>query len=1369
MKKKFYFQRVMVYIITVVMVIGLMNGFVFEKKVQAGIWYTMPSTYQSDYRNWNQGTSRYSDMRKYGCLVTAQAKMLYEIGVNRGELNPDTWYNYLLNNGGLSNMYMQPKGFSSLVTSYAAQYGKSVEYLGSWNASDNQLWFNINAGYYTIINVGGHYVLLDNQTSRNTGILHIYDSATGAYGITSPITLASRYSGRVEGHVYKVNAPVVIKPDTPTNVRVNKSGIGLGDAITVSWDVAARATSYNVKLICTTNGSNNQSRTVGGTSTSFSINKAGTYKVEVSASNSAGTSGYGSSGSVIAHENVIVKYVDWNGDIIGKEQSVRWGGNANPPTTAPEREGYTFQNWSSDGKNVQSNIVIEAIYKINSYAVTFVDYNGEVIGKVQKVEWSSSAVEPTNIPTKNGYIFAGWDTNDYKCVKKALTVKATYVWENTNLPIITEIESAKRNEEATGYNIKVNLTNFPNDFTKGKLVFALITKEGKMVASEIKSISMPKTEEISETATILYSGLVSRVQVSMIGVADDDTTGTPKAKVTTAPVDVGNKWSDWSASVPTGEDIIVESRDEYRYKDSKTIISATQPITPDGYSLISKSSTGTYTEWGNWSGWSDSYISSNTLRNVGTQSVVASYVTQWNYKRWLSADGRTSGPTNGTWGGKVCSIYQERGWGGELACVGSQNSNQAGFFYLYGSAPCWYYPWTRQVAGSYKTQYRYRTRSEYYNYTYKENEFSEWQADEVTASDTREVETRKTYRFKTNSTEVPCYNYKRYKYTNINNGKLVYTYTSGYADSMEYPGEWEYKTEFEELKKVATVDENIELYNGTGENSWYKADVNNEGTCTVFETKSSLEDQKGKQRTLEGKIEGAAGKVATLMVYKGQNTDPIASQIEYIGQVTIGEDGSYKFNYTTKEEPTVKTGDFVITLGIEGSTNYQVVGRIEAPKQVFTVDFVDDDGNSIGEQKKVADGGTVEAPSVPEKEGLEFIGWDTGLKNVRENMVVTAQYKKKKCTVIFVDWDKTSIEIKEFDYGDTLSSDHIPEKAGQIFDKWVDVENKEVKVVKNNMIVEASYRDTKYTVKFLDWNGEVISEQELNYGDEAELPKEPTSPNDNTVFLCWDNYEQLAFVQRDLVLTPKYEYIETTYKPLFIKSDSSTETEQVIGLYSLNSDVEIYYKIEESDEDLGTTQFLDKEQYQKYSRPLVISSNSIIRAYATSDNANDSEIVEYVVDFSQQTENTTKPDTEFTTSSVEMTTNNEKTTHKQEQITKQEQATKNTPETTNNDERTTKKPLVKLSRPKFKVKAGKKRLTITVTKVEQQEGIHIYYRAKGHKKWKVKVVKSKKNIIKSIKKLKKKKLYYVKVRAYRKLDTFEQHSMWSKTIKIKTK
>lgn len=1232
--RKIEVKKIISWILTVILIVGIMDGLIFEKEVQAA---------SNPYGKWQD--TEYGDKGGDGIPEIRCTWFAWQCAYDRTGV--------VLPKFGNAGSWLKNAKNSGLSTGTVARANSIAVY--NHNGSD---WGHV--AYVT--SVSGNIMYVDEGGRKDLD----HTSSQGvAYARRVPSNIGSaEWSGEkyntLAGFIYlkDVPAPKPVIPNAPSNVNLNKNDIGLNDGLSVTWNASSGATSYDVNLVCITNSANNQSKSVGGTSASFSITKVGTYKINVRAKNSAGTSSATESANCVAHENVIVKYVDWNGDIIGKEQSVKWGGNASAPI-ALEREGYTFQNWSSDGKNIKSNVVIEAIYKINTYAVSFVDYNGDVIDKVQKVEWSSSAIEPTNIPTKKGYIFTGWDTSEYKCVKKALTVKATYVWENTNLPIITEIESAKRNEEATGYDIKVKLTNFPNDFTKGKLVFALITKEGKMVASEIKSISMPETKEISETATILYSGLVSRVQVSMIGVVDDETTGTPKAKAVTAPVDVGNKWSDWMTTVPIGDDIITESRDEYRYKDSKIIKSATQPTTPEGYNLISKNSTGTYTQWGSWSGWSDSPISGNILKDVGTQSVVASYVTQWNYKRWVSADGRTSGPTNGTWGGKACNIYQERGWGGELTCVGGQNSNQAGYFKLYGSAPCWYYPWTRQVAGSYKTQYRYRTRSEYYNYIYKQNEFSEWQPDKVETSDTREVEKRKAYRFKTNSTEVPCYNYKRYKYTNINNGKIVYSYTSIYADGMDYPGEWEYKTEFEELKKIAIVDDNIELYNGTGENSWYKADVNNEGTSTVFETKSSLEDQKGTHRKFEGKAEGAAGKVATLMVYKGQNTDPIASQIEYIGQVTIDEDGSYKFDYVTKEEPSVKTGDFVITLGIEGSTNYQIVGKIEAPKQVYTVDFVDNDGNSIGEQKKVVDGGTVDAPEVPEKEGMDFVGWDTGLKNIRENMVITAQYKKKKCTVIFVDWDKTSIEIKEFNYGDILSIDNIPEKAGQIFDKWVDEEKQEVKEVKSNMIVQASYKDTKYTVKFLDWNGDIISEQEISYGGEAKLPENPEAPNDISVFECWNRYEEAMYVTQDVALSPVAKYIKNTDKPIFTKQSGNYEGEQKVGIYSLSSNTDIYYTVLSGE--WAEVACLNEGSFKKYDEPISVSQTSTILAYAVGREANSSELERVDIKINEETTTDSELTSKDTTTEVvtaqettEKITNKDTTTEK---ITEKETTT----------------------------------------------------------------------------------------------------------------
>lgn len=181
------------------------------------------------------------------------------------------------------------------------------------------------------------------------------------------------------------------------------------------------------------------------------------------------------------------------------------------------------------------------------------------------------------------------------------------------------------------------------------------------------------------------------------------------------------------SEMPEGATVVGQ---KWTYDYTTKITSSKNAV--DGYTLYDSS--WVWGNYGGWSGWTDSYIGSSDSRKVETQSVPASYVTQYNYIRYLSADGKTSGPSSGTWGGKRCTNYQERGWGGQLACVGSQNSNSVGFFYLYGSAPCWYYEQTRQVVGSYKTQYRYADRSKIYTYYLKKVEQKE-STSKVEASD----------------------------------------------------------------------------------------------------------------------------------------------------------------------------------------------------------------------------------------------------------------------------------------------------------------------------------------------------------------------------------------------------------------------------------------------------------------------------------------------------------------------------------------------------------------------------------------------------------------------------------------------------------
>lgn len=221
------------------------------------------SSFGGDYRYWSQGGSDYSGMREVGCLIMAQAKMLYEANVNRdASFNPDAWYNCLLANGWIassSNLNMRDH---NAPVYYANSRGKNLEYLGYWNADDSQLWYNINAGYYTIVNVGGtntggtHFVLLDNALSKQTGTLYCYDSFSDRGTVSQQ--LLTRYSIHRGGHVYKGNNAVhthsyswqITKQPTCTQAGVKTYTCSCGASYTES--VAAKGHNYGTKIIAPT-------------------------------------------------------------------------------------------------------------------------------------------------------------------------------------------------------------------------------------------------------------------------------------------------------------------------------------------------------------------------------------------------------------------------------------------------------------------------------------------------------------------------------------------------------------------------------------------------------------------------------------------------------------------------------------------------------------------------------------------------------------------------------------------------------------------------------------------------------------------------------------------------------------------------------------------------------------------------------------------------------------------------------------------------------------------------------------------------------------------------------------------------------------
>lgn len=103
--------------------------------------------------------------------------------------------------------------------------------------------------------------------------------------------------------------------------------------------------------------------------------------------------------------------------------------------TAPTLTGYTFEGWYQDddfeeawdfesGTVPEDGVTLNAEWAINTYEVTFLDYDATELG-VHQVNHGGDAEAPTD-PTRTGYTFTGWDPADFTNNTEDLTVTAQY-------------------------------------------------------------------------------------------------------------------------------------------------------------------------------------------------------------------------------------------------------------------------------------------------------------------------------------------------------------------------------------------------------------------------------------------------------------------------------------------------------------------------------------------------------------------------------------------------------------------------------------------------------------------------------------------------------------------------------------------------------------------------------------------------------------------------------------------------------------------------------------------------------------------------------------------------------------------------------
>lgn len=99
-----------------------------------------------------------------------------------------------------------------------------------------------------------------------------------------------------------------------------------------------------------------------------------------------------------------VTFKDWDGRIL-KTDTVDFGSGTSSPTT-PVREGYDFSGWSHSFSNVASNLEIIAQYTIQQHTVSFNTNGGTSLSPVT-ADYNATISSPSP-PTKTGYQLGGW-------------------------------------------------------------------------------------------------------------------------------------------------------------------------------------------------------------------------------------------------------------------------------------------------------------------------------------------------------------------------------------------------------------------------------------------------------------------------------------------------------------------------------------------------------------------------------------------------------------------------------------------------------------------------------------------------------------------------------------------------------------------------------------------------------------------------------------------------------------------------------------------------------------------------------------------------------------------------------------------------
>ncbi len=1018
-------------------------------------------------------------------------------------------------------------------------------------------------------------------------------------------TYSYRIWVKISGKTYKADGKFTTRKDAPAKPTLNMSSaysnIGLGDTVTVTWNKVANANNYKIKVYDSSNAQIYSKEKITGTSCTIPAtctSKTGTYTINLYASNSYTDTKAGNSKSFTIHKNVNITFYDTISKKNISVQNKPYGHAAVAPKN-PTQTGYTFIKWDRDFSKVTADITVNTVYEANEYSVTFVDgLTGKQIGKVQKVRYGNSATEPsTGELIHDGYTFVGWDV-DFSKIETNTIVTSNYKWYNENYQVYSKIDSVLRNQNKDGYDITVTVQNGKNEIVQGRLVVALQSKDGLMyTTAESSAFSLSEKDSLDEKKTIKvfvpFKDLGYKVSVYTINNYENVST---LAQPLTQEIDNSSAWSAWkeyTGTIPVEKGVNgvseVETKSDtpqikqYRYRTKSTTTS------------YSTSMSGWTQSGGSWVSQGQSTLNYGVSWPSGFDTGNSLYKKYHNTKKSASETNTTKVTINSDTVKSYIYWHWCRG-----ASVGAINR-----------AIEW------KKSSTYKKFHAFESSTKK-SYTDSANAYK-WKKTDV-CNDTYWWNGLKS---KTNGLVT----IKTQKYTTY---KKLFNYYK-----------WSDWSAWSETPVTASADKEVATQTVSGKTTtYYRYKTNGKVEEPILENNKQLVD-------ISGKVSSQfAGKEATVYVHKyGQTSDYTT---EFIGKTTVGSNGEISIpNAKLREATSIETGNFKILASIEGNTEAIEIGTIEAPKPVYTVTYMDYNGNILQEIKNVTEGDTVTAPTYSEKEmgipeGYEFTTWSESTVNVTGDIVVRPLIKIKKFVVVYVDWAKQDVQLEEMEYGEEINPPTPQEKEGyvtswdmsdaeKIEETADDGSSSEKYIVTKNTVITTQYEERTYDVSFVEENvnepcvdyyeenqGESQDEAKNNFvdsdivtdtvtdGDRVDLPDNGLEESPDYLFYGWRNLETGEYledtqVDESGVYYPVYEFANSAEMPIASVETGEYQTKQTIELTCETTDAVIYYTTDGTNPENSLTA-------REYTEPIVLEKSATLSFCAMAMGMNNSSV-----------------------------------------------------------------------------------------------------------------------------------------------------------------